>query len=157
MSITLKKANGDIVHKESDGRPYYIEGIEKLSQDVADVVMTVYVADRNWGSQLTELIGKAIQPGTLEPIGEAFIQNAVEDAIKRLIAKQNERPDQLSTYEAIEDANVEVFRMGVSSYTFILEVRPMNGPDQDPMAFQVKLGHQIMDTAKDNLPGMSNL
>lgn len=157
MSITLKKADGDIVHKESDGRPYYIEGIEKLTQDVADVIMTVYISDRKWGSQLIDLVGKAIQPGTLEPIGEAFIQNAVEDAIKRLVVKQNERPDQLSPYETVEDSSVEVFRIGVSSYTFVVEVTPMAGPDQDPLAFRVKLGHQLLDTARDNLPGMSNL
>lgn len=157
MSITLKKANGDLVLKESNGRPYYIEGIEKLSQDVADVVMTVYTSDRKWGSQLTDLIGKAIQPGTLEPIGSAFIQNAVDDAMKRLMAKQSERPDQLSVYETVDDYTVEVFRIGVSNYTFVIEVTPLDGPDQDPMAFQVKLGQQLLDTARDDLPGMSDL
>lgn len=157
MSITLKKADGDIVHQDSNGRPYYIQGIEKLSQDVADVVMTAYVADRGWGAQLTDLIGQVAKPGLLEPVGSAFIQQAVRDAMNRLIKKQTERPDQLSEYEAVETFEVQVFTINKTSYTFVLSVTPVAGPDQSPMAFQIKLGHQLPNTAKEGLPGMSNI
>lgn len=157
MSITLKKADGDIVHQDSNGRPYYVEGVEKLSQDVADAVMTLYVNDRGWGAQLTDLVGKAMLPGTLEPVGAAMIQQTVQDAMNRLIKKQASRPDQLSEYEAVEKFNVQVFTINRTSYTFVLEVTPVAGPDQSPLAFQIKLGHQMLATSKQNLPGMSNI
>lgn len=157
MSITLKKVNGDIFISDSNGRPYYIEKTEKLAQDIADALMTTYSPSRGWGSELSELVGKIISPSTLKPIGEAFIQKSVNDAIDRLIQKQQERSDQLDEYEIIDDFEVQIFKISNTSYTFMLEITPLTGPNKSPLSFQIQLGHQLLNTAKINLPGMSNL
>jgi hypothetical protein len=152
MAITLKKENGDLKHLDSNGRMYYIEGIEKLTQEVADVLMTTYVPERGWGATLNNLIGTTFKPNILNAIGEAFIQQAVEQAIDRLKEKQR-NTNLVTNYELIEEATVQVFRQDSTTYTFYLEVSPIDGPDKLPASFSVKLSQQIPDGEIVDIPG----
>jgi len=154
MAKTLKKENGDLLIEESNGRLLYIEGIEKLTQEVADVLMTTYVPSRGWGSTLTSLIGATFRPNILNAIGEAFIQKAVEEAIDRLKQKQKQT-NLASNYEMVESATVQVFRLDSTSYTFYLQVSPVAGPDVSPTAFQIKLSHQIPTSTDIDIPGFT--
>ena len=154
MSKTLKKANGDLVHQDSNGRMYYIEGIEKLTQEVADVLMTIYVPERGWGFNLVSQIGVVFKPNILNAIGESFIQQAVEKAVDRLKEKQKQTP-LVSNYESVESATVQVFKLDNTSYTFYLQVTPIAGPDVVPTAFEVRLSHQIQSSDTSDIPGFS--
>jgi len=154
MAKTLKKENGDLKHLDSNGRMYYIDGIEKLTQEVADVLMTVYVPERGWGSTITSLIGSTFKPNILNAIGESFIQQAVEQAIDRLKIKQN-TTNLTNNYELVESATVQVLRLDSTSYTFYLEVSPIAGPDVVPTAFSIKLSQQIPDGTTIDIPGFT--
>ena len=145
MSKTLKKADGDLVHESSNGSMYYIQGIEKLTQEVADVLMTIYVPERGWGSQLNSLIGNNSKSGVMvDMFGQALIQKAVNDAIERL--KQRQKDTYLLTNtEMLDTSNVQVMALDKTTYMFYLQVTPVSGPDQAPSAFSVRLGQQLPD------------
>lgn len=155
MSQTLKKADGDLVIQDSNGRMYYIEGIEKLSQDVADCLMITYDPERDFGQELEQVLSHNTRSSFLNAINSAYIRQRVEEAIGRLQALQRSRPDQLTPYEAVDKINdIKVYPVGETGYAFVVDVSPVAGPDKNPMAFQVKLSHQMLDTAKPNMPGM---
>ena len=155
MAQTLKKADGDLVIQDSNGRMYYIEGIEKLSQDVADCLMITYDPERDFGQELEQILANNTRSSFLNVINASYIRTRVEEAIGRLQSLQRSRPDQLTPYEAIEDvSDIEVYPIGKTGYAFIVNVSPLAGPDKNPMAFQVKLSHQLLATARPDLPGM---
>jgi hypothetical protein len=150
MSITLKKQDGDLEHLSSNGGMYYIQGIEKLTQEVADVLMTIYDPERGWGSQLNTLIGNVSKPGVIiDVIGQSLIQQAVDDAVDRLKQRQKETY-LLTDIETVDTSTVQVFTVDKTMYTFYLQVKPVSGPDQIPSAFSVHLRQQIPDL--NNIP-----
>ena len=102
MSKTLKKENGDIVIQESNGRPYTIGGIEKLTQEVADSLMITYDPSRDFGHELDQILGNNTRLSFLSVINSAYIRSRVEEAVYRLKALQKTRPDQIDDFEAIE-------------------------------------------------------
>lgn len=53
MSITLRKSDGDLYLDPETGRPETITGADKVDQELADLYLSIYDADRNWGSSLT--------------------------------------------------------------------------------------------------------
>lgn len=156
MSKTLKKENGDIVIQESNGRPYTISGIEKLTQEVADCLMITYDPSRDFGHELDQILGNNTRLSFLSVINSAYIRSRVEEAVYRLKALQKTRPDQIDDFEAIEKIrDVKVYQTGSTDYNFIVDVTPVAGPDKNILSFSVKLSHQLLSTAKANLPGMS--
>ena len=156
MSKTLKKENGDIVIQESNGRPYTIGGIEKLTQEVADSLMITYDPSRDFGHELDQILGNNTRLSFLSVINSAYIRSRVEEAVYRLKAIQKTRPDQIDDFEAIEKIrDVKVYQTGSTDYNFIVDVTPVAGPDKNILSFSVKLSHQLLSTAKANLPGMS--
>jgi cytochrome oxidase Cu insertion factor (SCO1/SenC/PrrC family) len=157
MSLTLKKENGDLVVQESNGRMYYIQGIEKLSQDTADCLMVTYDPERDFGQELDKILTSNTRVSFLNVINNSYIKARVEEAVARLKKLQQSRPDQLNDYEAIERvSDVQVYTLeGPTNYVFVVDVTPVAGPDKNPQSFSVKLAHQLLGTARPNLPGMA--
>jgi hypothetical protein len=155
MAKTLKKENGDIVIQESNGRPYKIGGIEKLTQEVADCLMVTYDPERDFGHELDQIMGNGTRMSFLNVINSAYIKNRVEEAVQRLKSLQKQRPDQIDNFEAIDKiSDIKVYAIGATEYVFIVDVAPVAGPDKNPLTFEVKLAHQLLNTARRDLPGM---
>lgn len=53
MSITLRKADGDIFIDRETGRPDEITGATKADQELSDLYLSDYDATRAWGSALS--------------------------------------------------------------------------------------------------------
>lgn len=157
MAQTLKKENGDLVIQESNGRMYYIQGIEKLTQDVADCLMVTYDPSRDFGQELDTVLSNNTRVSFLNVINASYIKARVEEAIARLKKLQQSRPDQLNDFEAIDTvSDVQVYILsGATDFAFVVDVTPVAGPDKNPQTFSVKLAHQLLNTARPNLPGMS--
>lgn len=154
MSITLKKADGDIVISESNGRPYYVSGVEKLTQEVADSLMTIYDPEYDFGHELDTAIGNNKRLSFLNVINATYIRNRVEEAIARLKDLQKSRPDQIDDYEAVDEiVDLKVYPMGKTGYAFIVQVAPLAGPNVAPQSFSVKLSHQLLPTARKDFSG----
>lgn len=154
MSKTLMKRDGDIVHQSSTGRPVFVEGIQKLSQDVADALMTDYDPERNFGSELSDLDRINRRSGVLGMISRGYIKTLVRDSIERLQQLQNTRVDQLTSFEAIKSiGNIRVIQFARTGYIFFVDVTPYDGPDKIPTSFFIQLRHQFLPGAKPNLPG----
>jgi hypothetical protein len=155
MSKTLKKRDGDIVLQSSNGRPYYIQGIEKLSQDVPDALMTEYDPERGYGSQISNLDQiNARRSGPLGLINRGYIKTLVREALERLQQLQNTRIDQLTGFEAIQSiGTIRVIQFSRNGYIFFVDVTPYDGPDVIPTSFFIQLRHQFLPGAKPNLPG----
>lgn len=156
MSRTLKKRDGDIVFEDSNGRPFYIEGIHKLSQDVADALMTEFDQERGYGSQLANIdtINSQSKSGPLGLIGRGYIKTLVRESLERLQELQNSRLDQLTSFEAIESiGTIRVVQLSRTGYLFHVDVTPFDGPDVIPTSFFVNLRHQFLPGSKPNLPG----
>jgi hypothetical protein len=155
MSKTLKKRDGDIVLQSSNGRPYYIQGIEKLSQDVPDALMTEYDPERGYGSQVSNLDQiNARRSGPLGLINRGYIKTLVREALERLQQLQNTRIDQLTGFEAIKSiGTIRVIQFSRTGYIFFVDVTPYDGPDVIPTSFFIQLRHQFLPGAKPNLPG----
>lgn len=148
MSVTLKKADGDIVIQGSNGRPRLIGGVEKLNQDLADCLMITYDPARDFGHELDNLLGVSSRHAFVNAINASTVKLRVEEAIGRLQALQRSRTDQLNDSEAIERIkDIKVYPMGKTGYVFFVEVTPVAGPDVDPQKFTIRLGHQLLETA----------
>ena len=50
MSITLRKANGDLFIDHETGRPDTIDGPTKVDQEIADLYLSEYDSVRQWGA-----------------------------------------------------------------------------------------------------------
>jgi len=156
MAKTLKKRDGDIVIQTSNGRPFYIDGIHKLSQDVGDALMTEYDPERKFGSQISNLdkINSQSNSSALGLINRGYIKSLVRDAIERLVTLQNSRLNQLTSTEAIQTiGTVRVIQLSRTGYIFSVDVTPFSGPDVVPTTFLIQLRHQFLSSAKPNLPG----
>jgi len=144
MSRTILKENGDIYIDPSSGRTQLITGIRKLSQDVADALLVEYNSERDFGQELTKVLSSNSGASFLNVIHSAYIKSRVEEAISRLKAMQQSRPDQLNDYEAIDKINdLRVYSLNNTDYVFVVDVSPKAGPDQNPQTFTVKLAHQL--------------
>lgn len=155
MSKTLKKRDGDIVLQSSNGRFVFIEGIEKLSQDVPDALMTEYDPERGYGSQISNLDQiNSRKSGPMGLINRGYVKTLVREAIERLQQLQNARIDQLTGFEAIQSiGTIRVIQLSRTGYIFFVNVTPFDGPDVIPTSFFIQLRHQFLPGAKPNLPG----
>lgn len=155
MSVTLKKADGDLLIQGSNGRPLLIGGVEKLSQDIADCLMITYDPARDFGHELDNLIGVSSRHAFVNAINASTVRQRVEEAVTRLQALQRSRPDQVNDFETIERIkDIKVYPLGKTGYVFFVEVTPVAGPDVDQQKFTVRLGHQLLESAnKQAVPG----
>lgn len=154
MAITLKKRDGDIVLQGSNGRPYWIQGNEKLAQDTSDALMTDYDPERQFGSLVNNIDTINSNRAIVGIFNRGFIRQNVRDAIERLQALQQIRSDQLNSFEAIaEIQTVRVYQTSRTGYVFTVNVVPFGGLDVIPMSYRINLRHQFLDSSKPGLPG----
>jgi hypothetical protein len=90
MSITLRKANGDLFINQETGRPDTIDGPTKVDQEIADLYLSDYDSVRQWGSsfdlqQLSEVSTSLEQSRMV-----LFLR--LQQANERIIQKQTNDP-----------------------------------------------------------------
>lgn len=85
MSTTLRVADGDWFILEETGTAEEIGGADKVSQDLADLYLTEYDVDRNWGSEFS-----------LEKLGiktptefKSMLNMRLNQSNQRMVNKQN--------------------------------------------------------------------
>jgi hypothetical protein len=106
---TLKAASGDLFISESTGRFKLIENEEKLSQDIAEALLTGFEAARNFGNRLINFV--SFIPGV--------VPNELADAVSRL-RKYQERQQDMPAEEKISSVNaIDVVQVETELYYFI--------------------------------------
>lgn len=137
MSYTFRVSNGDL-YLDAGGKVEVIEGSEKTNQDLADVQMTVYDEDTNWGSTILDMVGNTTQalPGI-----NGFITNAVLDAVELL--QDYQRADQYATADERIDAVTQlvVVPVGKLRYQYYL-VCQLEDDTQIPSGMAIELDQQ---------------
>jgi hypothetical protein len=108
MGITLRKADGDLYLDPETGRPATVSGPEKVDQELADLYLSTFVAERAWGSSLS-----------LSQLGASSLEQArsilflrLQQANDRILNKQaddatltdDERISQFSESDVLIDA-----------------------------------------------------
>lgn len=88
MSRTLKKADGDLYIDRETGRPEFVTGPSKVDQELADLYLTRYDGERDWGSEIQLENFLDIDISKLR----AALFLRVQQANKRLMAKQGRDP-----------------------------------------------------------------
>ncbi len=166
MSKTLLIVDGDIALAET-GRPIMIgqdpadlddvelpEGVEaqpgtegevsaqiKVSQDVAEVLGTGYVADEGYGNKALDLMFKATNRGGAP---RTLVGQAVQDAIVRLMDYQEEDLSKMTPGELIDQIADLVVLPGRSRKTdvaYYLRLLTQSG-EHIRRAYNVQMGHQ---------------
>ena len=156
MSRTLKKRDGDLVFSASNGRQPLVHGVEKLSQDVADALMTEYDPVRAFGSQAASLdtINERNLSGPLGSISRGIIKSFIREALERLRSLQKLRGSNIDPFETIKDiGTVRVIQFSKTGYMSNVNVVPEAGPDVNTSTFLIQLRHQFLSSNKPNLPG----
>jgi len=112
---TFKVTAGDLFVSEATGRFKLIEKEEKLSQDVAECLLTAFEADRDFGNKLTKISN--FIPGV--------VPSELNDAVNRLRNYQERRED-MPVEEKISSINaIDVLQIQTDVY-YYLEVSNSN-------------------------------
>lgn len=154
---TLKWSNGDIVIGVATGRPRYISGIEKTSQDVAHAFLTEYDPVRGRGSELLQFENKVKGTAVVPAAQSGFVRRFAEEAIRRLMTHQQEKRNLVSDDEfivAIE--RIDTYAGDSPTDLFFYAVVTTMGGEEIPLAFRINLAHQLPDYARAFLPGISD-
>lgn len=88
MSRTLKKSDGDLYIDRETGRPEFVTGPSKVDQELADLYLTKFDAERDWGSEIQLENFLNIDISKLK--STLFLR--VQQANKRLLSKQSRDP-----------------------------------------------------------------
>lgn len=138
MSQTFRVSGGDI-YLTAGGKASMVEGSEKVNQDLADVQMTIYDEEANWGSEILALVGNVSQaiPGIT-----GFIANTVADAVELL--QEYQRFDEFVTAdERITDiVHLIVLPQGSQQYQYYL-VCQLEDDTEIPAGMNINLGQQF--------------
>lgn len=139
MSKTLRVANGDW-DVDSRGRPIYIEGREKVAQDVANVLLQELYADASYGSELARVERSTIVDTA--NAHRAIIQTLVGEAVERLQALQ-EQEETIPREERIVDYTVIVDRMTQQqlAYSYYLAVTTEASNDPVEQTYVIEIEH----------------
>jgi phage baseplate assembly protein W len=116
MSTTIRMADGDLFIN-SAGRGETIDGADKASQDIAEILLTPLDALRDFGSELSSL-------NVPEPVrvfaGRALISKKVDEAVQRL--KRLQQNDTESTAEERIDRINRIIVDQIASTDFVFWV-----------------------------------
>jgi len=156
MSRTVKKRDGDIVFNLSNGRQPLITGVEKLTQDAADALMTEYDPSRAFGSQAATLdaVNERNLSGSIGTLNRGLIKSFTREALERLSALQHLRGDNADPFETIKTiGTIRVIQFSKTGYMSFVNIEPEAGPVVDTSTFLVQLRHQFLSSSKPNLPG----
>ena len=122
MAATFKMVDGDLFF-DVNGRLEPIEGFAKVSQDIAEILLTVFDVDRDFGSELA-----LTQADPAFNIGEAQVSSYVLDAVERLRNLQRTNPTTTAEEEIASIDAIQVFKNDQTEVTFGLAVSTTAGP-----------------------------
>lgn len=128
MSRTFAVTDGSAV-LEANGQPQVIEGYDKIQQDINDILLTPYDADRDYGCELFTggiiLAERAAIPG--------LVVRDVTTAINRLRRIQSQLPrEHLPASEKVNKVNgISVNQPDALSVVFLLSVLVMDRTQEE--------------------------
>lgn len=154
---TLKFSNGDIDVSVATGRPRYIRGLEKTSQDVAHTLLLRYDPRRQRGSELLDFEDR-VHNSELVPAAQAgFVRRFVEEALNRLMAFQQRNRDKIPDDEFIEKVErVDIYSGDQPTDVYFYAMVLTKDGEITQAAFRINLRHQLPDSAAAFLPGSAD-
>ena len=125
MTATFRMVDGDIFF-DVNGRLDEIENFDKVSQDLAEVLLTLLDLDRDFGSELA-----LTETSPQFNISESQVTSYVLDAVERLrgLQRTNQYTTQMEEIAAIEQ--IEVFKNDQTEILFGLSVLTSSGLSVD--------------------------
>lgn len=118
MGITLRKADGDLYLDPETGRPDLISGPTKVDQELADLYLSEFDVDRNWGSSLN--LKNIATNSSLEQV-RAILFLRLQQANDRMLVKQAD--DATLTYDeqiqqfSLSDVLIDVINQAILFFT----------------------------------------
>jgi hypothetical protein len=106
-----------------NGRLEPIVGFEKVSQDIAEVLLTNYDVDRDYGSELG-----LTDASPVFNIAESQVSSYVLDAVERLRNLQRTNPTTTAQEEIASVDQIQVFKNDQTEVSFGLAVSTTFGP-----------------------------
>lgn len=122
MASTFKMVDGDLFF-DVNGRLEPIIGFDKVSQDLAEVLLTEFDVGRDFGSELN-----ATDASPVFNVSQAQVSSYVLDAVERLRNLQRTNPTTTAEEEIASIDAVEVFKNDQTEVTFGLAVSTTAGP-----------------------------
>ena len=122
MTTTFKMSDGDLFF-DINGRLEYVEGFEKVSQDMAEVLLTNFDVDRNYGTELV-----LVDSSPVFNISQSQVTLYVTDAIERLRNLQRTSSYTTLQEEIASIESIEVFKNDQTEILFGVAVRTSSGP-----------------------------
>jgi len=121
MATTFRMADGDL-YFDVNGRLEQIRDFDKVSQDIAEVLMTDLDVDRLYGSELP-----LVTSGPVVNVSEAQVTTLVADAIERLRGFQATNLTTSLAEEIMSITQIQVFKNDQTEVTFGVEVTTSAG------------------------------
>ena len=141
MTTTFRMVDGDLFF-DVNGRLDAIDGVEKLSQDLAEVLLTEFDVDRDFGSEL-----HTVETDPSFNISEQQVSSFVSDAVERV---QNLQRSNENTTRDEEIASIDQIEVNKNNQTEILFGLAVSTTSGDVVASQaairakpVSLRHQL--------------
>lgn len=122
MAATYKMVDGDLFF-DVNGRMEAIEGFAKVSQDIAEVLLTNFDSSRDYGSELS-----LTDANPVFNLAESQVSSYVMDAVERLRNLQRTNNTTTAQEEIASIDAVEVFKNDQTEVTFGLAVSTTAGP-----------------------------
>ncbi len=149
MSTTIRMFDGD-VFLNSAGRGEELTGADKAAQDLAEILMTPFDSDRDYGSELADL---DIPQPVSALVGKSLITRKVDEAVQRLIRFQQADP-YATAQERIEKLHkIVVEQFETSSFLFWVNVLLEDQTILGDRVLAVSLRHQesasLVDTVQE--------
>ena len=121
MTTTFRMADGDILF-DVNGRLETIDGVVKLSQDLAEVLLTEFDVDRDFGSEL-----HLVETDPAFNISEQQVTSFVSDAVERVQSLQRSNENTTRDEEIAAIDQIEVFKNKQTEILFGLAVSTTGG------------------------------
>lgn len=122
MASTFRMVDGDIFF-DVNGRLQTIEGFDKVSQDIAEVLLTDFDVQRAFGSELP-----LVASDPTFNVGEQQAASYISDSVERLRAIQRTNPTTTKEEEIAIVESIEVHKNDQTEILFGLAVRTTAGP-----------------------------
>jgi hypothetical protein len=159
MTKTFRMVDGDL-HFDINGRLEEIEGIQKLSQDVAEVLLTQLETGRDFGSEL-----HVVEADPAFNISEQQVASFVSDAVDRLQQLQRTNPNTTRAEEIAAIETIEVFKNDQTEILFGLALRTTEGSTvaseiavrQRPVSLRHLMPPSISEQDQDTRAELANL
>ena len=167
MSQTLRVVDGDLFISPVSGRAEILDGPDKASQDIAEVLMTplaqptaeapdpppspdlmidllnaLDLPARDYGSELAFI---DVPPQLSSALSKALIEKKVDEAIQRLRRLQQDDPLSTPDERIAGISKLVVVRVDTHSFAFFLEVALESSNFNPQRVILVSNRHQVSD------------